>query len=307
MNVIADLFPGFVERRIATDGAEIFLRTGGEGPPLLLLHGYPQTHVCWHKIAPGLARHATLVVPDLRGYGASSAPPGDAEHRTYSKRAMAQDCLAVMRALGHAQFAVAGHDRGGRVAYRLALDHPEAVTALIAVDILPTAEVWRHTTAERAIRSYHWAFLAQPHPLPEALIGHDPVYYAEHTLKSWAMSRDLAPFSAEALAHYRALLGDPARVHAVCEDYRAGAGIDRQLDEADRAAGRRIDCPTLVLWATGYLGRGGPDPLEVWHAWCTDVTGAAVHSGHFLAEENPEATRDALLSFLRARAGAAVR
>ena len=240
MNALPDLFPGFAERRVKTAaGVEIYVRTGGSGPPLLLLHGYPQTHVAWHKIAPELARHCTLVVADLRGYGASSAPPGDVEHKTYTKRAMAQDCLAVMHALGHERFMVAGHDRGGRVAYRLALDHPEAVSALIPVDILPTAEVWRRTTAESVLKSYHWAFLAQPHPMPETLIGKDPVYYLEYTLKSWAKPRDLSPFSAGALAHYRALLTDPARVHAVCEDYRAGATIDRRLDEADLAAGHK--------------------------------------------------------------------
>ena len=176
MSALPDLFPGFAERRIRTvSGVEIYLRSGGSGPPLLLLHGYPQTHVAWHKIAPELARHCTLVVADLRGYGASSAPPGDAEHRTYAKRAMAEDCLAVMRALGHERFMVAGHDRGGRVAYRLALDHPDAVSALIPVDILPTAEVWRRTSAESMLKSYHWAFLAQPSPMPETLIGKDPV------------------------------------------------------------------------------------------------------------------------------------
>jgi len=300
MSTADDLFAGFASRRVATGGAEIFLRSGGEGPPLLLLHGYPQTHACWHKVARELARHCTVVAMDLRGYGASSAPPGDTEHWTYSKRAMAEDCLEVMRALGHRRFMVAGHDRGGRVAYRLALDHPEAVSALIPVDILPTAEVWRGTTAERAVRSYHWGFLAQPHPLPERLIGHDPVYYLEHTLASWAGTRDLSPFSAGALAQYRALLQEPARLHAVCEDYRAGAGIDRQLDDADVAAGRRIVCPTFVLWGTDYLGRGGDDPLLVWRRWCETVTGAAVRSGHFLAEENPEETLAALLPFLSA-------
>ena len=268
MSALPDLYPGFAERRIETEGAEIFLRTGGSGPPLLLLHGYPQTHVCWHKVAPDLARHCTLVIADLRGYGASSAPPGDAEHTIYSKRAMAEDCLAVMRALGHERFMVAGHDRGARVAYRLALDHPEAVTALVPIDILPTAEVWRRVTAESAIGSYHWSFLAQPKPLPETLIAADPVYYAEHTLKSWTGPRDLSPFSADALAHYRALLEDPARIHAVCEDYRAGATIDRRLDEADLAAGRKIACPTFLIWATDYIGKRNPDPLAIWRAWC---------------------------------------
>jgi haloacetate dehalogenase len=298
MSAMPDLFPGFAERRIETDGAEIYLRTGGSGPPLLLLHGYPQTHVCWHKVAPDLARHCTLVIADLRGYGASSAPPGDAEHTIYSKRAMAGDCLEVMRALGHQRFMVAGHDRGARVAYRLALDHPEVVQALVPIDIFTTADAWRRTNAERALRSYHWGFLAQPHPLPETLIAADPTYYVEHTLKSWAKPRDLSPFSAEALAHYRALLKDPARVHAVCEDYRAGATIDWRLDEADLAAGRKITCPTLVLWATDYLGRGGAKPLDIWKPWCADLKGAEIASGHFIAEENPNDMLAALVPFL---------
>lgn len=303
MSALPDLFPGFAERRIETArGIAIHVRTGGAGPTLLLLHGYPQTHVAWHKIAQDLARHCTLVIADLRGYGASSVPPGDAEHTVYAKRAMAEDCLAVMRALGHTRFMVAGHDRGGRVAYRLALDHPEAISALIPVDIIPTAEAWRRTTAESMLKSYHWAFLAQPHPMPETLIGKDPVYYLEHTLKSWAKPRDLSPFSPGALAHYRALLTDPARIHAVCEDYRAGATIDRKLDEADLAAGRKITCPTFVLWARSYLAG---DPLEVWKSWCTNVTGASVDSGHFLAEENPENTLATLLPFLKSMRGGA--
>jgi haloacetate dehalogenase len=302
VSALPDLFPGFAERRIKTaDNVEIYLRTGGSGPPLLLLHGYPQTHAVWHKVAPELARHCTLVIPDLRGYGTSSAPTGDAAHVIYSKRAMGEDCLAVMRVLGHRRFAVAGHDRGGRVAYRLALDHPEAVGALIPVDIIPTGEVWRRANAQWALRAYHWPFLAQPHPLPETLIGKDPLFYVEHTLKSWTKPRDLTPFSPEALAHYRALLQDPARVHAVCEDYRAGAGIDRELDDADLAAGRKIACPTLVLYAGSYLPG---DPLEAWRAWCTSPSGAAVDSGHFLAEENPEGTLAALIPFLEANAGA---
>lgn len=302
MSPLPDLFPGFAERRVQTAAdVEIHLRAGGSGPPLLLLHGYPQTHAMWHKIAPELARHATLVIADLRGYGASSAPPGDAEHTIYSKRAMAQDCLAVMRALGHERFAVAGHDRGARVAYRLALDHPEAIAALAVLDIIPTGEVWRRANADWALRAYHWPFLAQPNPLPETLIGRDPVYYLEHTLKSWASPRDLSPFAPEALKHYRTLLQDPARVHAVCEDYRAGATIDRTLDDADMAAGRRIGCPTLVLYASHYLAGG---PVDIWRAWCTDVSDAAIASGHFLAEENPKDTLAALVSFIDTHKGA---
>jgi haloacetate dehalogenase len=305
MSGLPDLFPGFAERRIETiDGLHIYLRTGGSGPPLLLLHGYPQTHVMWHRVAPDLARHCTLVIPDLRGYGASSAPMGDEAHETYCKRAMAEDCVVLMRELGYPRFMVAGHDRGGRVAYRLALDHPEAVAALIPVDIIPTAEVWRRLTAQAALRGYHWQFLAQPYPLPETLIGKEPLYFLEHTLRSWAGPRDLTPFSPGAMAHYHALVQDPARVHAFCEDYRAGAGIDRKLDEADLAAGRKISCPTLVLHGS-YLPTGpAGTPLDIWRGWCTDATAATVTSGHFLAEENPTDTLAALIPFLAANAGA---
>jgi haloacetate dehalogenase len=296
-----DLFPGWAERRLRVGEVDIYLRTAGAGPALLLLHGYPQTHVCWHKIAPELARHCTLVVADLRGYGASSVPADERGHMSYAKRRMAEDCLAVMRALGHERFMVGGHDRGGRVAYRLALDHPRAVSALLAIDILPTAEVWRRVTAESALASYHWGFLAQPAPLPERLIGKDPLFYLEHTLKSWSKPRDLTPFSAGALANYRALLQDPRRVHAICEDYRAGASIDRQLDEADVHAGRKISCPTLAVWGSDYLGKRGANPLQVWQSWCSDLEGAEIDSGHFLAEENPPATLAAILPFLAAR------
>ena len=298
MSALPDLFPGLAERRLKTaPGVEIYARVGGSGPPLLLLHGYPETHVCWHKVAPELARHCTLVIADLRGYGASSAPPGDAEHTIYSKRAMAEDCLALMRALGHPRFMVAGHDRGGRVAYRLALDHPEAVTAVVPIDIIPTGEVWQRANAGWALSAYHWSFLSRPHPMPETLIGNDPDYYLEYTLASWAKTRDLTPFSPEALAHYRALMQSPASVHAICEDYRAGASIDRKLDDADKAAGRKIACPTLVIYASDYLAGG---PLDVWRPWCGNVSGASVTSGHFLAEENPRDTLAALLPFLEA-------
>jgi haloacetate dehalogenase len=303
---LPDLFPGFAERRIeGAAGVEIYLRTGGSGPPLLLLHGYPESHVMWHKVAPDLAHHFTLVIPDLRGYGASSVPMADAEHLAYSKRVMAEDCLTVMRELGHRRFLVAGHDRGARVAYRLALDHPQAVAALVPVDIIPTAEVWRRITAESALRGYHWQFLAQPFPLPETLIDRDPVYYLELTLRSWAGPHDLSPFADEALAHYRAQVQDSERVHAFCEDYRAGASVDRRLDEADLAAGRKIACPTLILHGSRLPTGSAGDPLDAWRAWCSDARAATVAAGHFLAEENPAGTLAALLPFLTAHGGAA--
>ena len=294
------MFPGFETRRLpAADGIEIFARVGGNGPPLLLLHGYPQTHLIWNQIAPALAREFTVVAADLRGYGQSSCPRGDGGRRTYSKRSMGEDMMAAMMALGHERFAVAGHDRGARVAYRMALDHPEAVTHLAVLDILPTLEVWQRITADAAIAAYHWSFLAQPYPLPETLIATDPAYYVVHTLESWTAAKNLECFGFDALSAYKSALDDPMRIHAVCEDYRAGARIDRELDADDLKAGKTIACPTLVLWGSSYVGKGGASPLDIWRPWCREVSGAEIPSGHFLAEENPEATLAALLPFLR--------
>jgi len=296
---LPDLFPGFRSARLPAAAGEVFARIGGAGAPLVLLHGYPRTHVCWHRIAEDLAREHTVVAMDLRGYGASSAPEPDQKHRTYSKRAMAEDVIAAMRALGHERFSIMGHDRGARVAYRLALDRPGNVDRLVLLDIVPTSEVWAHMDAATALKTYHWSFLAQPAPLPETLIAADPVYYVEHTLRSWTREKTLDCFAAEALAHYRELLRAPERIRAVCEDYRAGATFDRKLDEADRAAGHKISAPTLVLWGTDYVGRGGSDPLDIWRSWCADVRGEGIVSGHFLAEENPDATLRTVLPFLR--------
>jgi haloacetate dehalogenase len=304
MTMLPDLYPGFETRRIKTAGAEIHCRIGGSGPPLVLLHGYPQTHVTWHRIAPELARHATLVIPDLRGYGASSCPPStltsDPGHEVYSKRAMARDVLELMAALGHRRFMVAGHDRGARVAYRLALDHPEAVARLIPIDILPTIEVWNAMRWQSAINSYHWQFLAQPAPLPETLIAADPAYYVEHTLASWTADKTLAPFAPDALRHYRDALKAPERIHAVCEDYRAGATYDQLADAESVANGRKVECPTLVLWGTDYVGKGAVSPLEVWRRWAPNIAGAEIKSGHFLAEENPADTLKQLIKFIAA-------
>jgi haloacetate dehalogenase len=296
---MTDLFPGFATHRIATPEAEIFARVGGAGPPLLLLHGYPQTHVAWHRIAPELAKHFTVVAADLRGYGASACPRGDGGRRAYTKRAMAEDMVAVMRALGHERFMVAGHDRGGRVAYRMALDHPEVVSRLAVLDILTTLDNWERMRWQGALFSYHWAFLAQPYPLPETLIGVDPAYYVVHTLESWTGDRRLDCFHPSALSAYKAALEDAQRIHAVCEDYRAGATTDRELDEADRRAGRRIAAPTLLIWSRRYLARNGDDPIDYWRPWCSDVRSTAVDCGHLLAEERPAETLAVLLPFLR--------
>ena len=249
-------FSSFAVHEVAVGEATIFARVGGSGPPLLLLHGYPQSHLMWARVAERLAARFTVVAADLRGYGRSSAPPSERGER-YSKRVMAKDALALMAALGHETFAVAGHDRGGRVAYRMALDHPDRVTKIATLDIVPTAEMWAGMDAARAMTVYHWMFLAQPEPLPEMLIAGAPDAYLDHTLKSWTADQSLKSFAPEALAAYRAAIHEAERRHAMCEDYRAGATIDRALDEADRAAGRRIAAPLLALWgATRHSGQG---------------------------------------------------
>lgn len=241
---MTDLFPASLEQRIATRGAEIFVRVLGEGPPLLLLHGYPQTHAMWHRVAPALAEAFTLVMPDLRGYGRSSTPPNDAENRTYSKRAMGEDMADVMTALGHERFAVVAHDRGARVAYRMALDIPDRIRALAVLDILPTWVVWQSLTPASAMGTYHWLFLAQPSPLPEMLIGKASEAFLDFTLASWTMAKDLSAFDPAALADYRACFSEPERIRASCDDYRAGATFDWSADEADLEAGTRIHCPS---------------------------------------------------------------
>ena len=289
-------FSHFAAHEVAVGEATIFARVGGSGPPLLLLHGYPQSHLMWARVVDRLAARFTVVAADLRGYGRSSAPPSQKGER-YSKRVMAKDALALMAALGFEAFAVAGHDRGGRVAYRLALDHPRQVTKIATLDIVPTAEMWAGMDAARAMAVYHWMFLAQPEPLPETLIGGAADLYLDHTLKSWTGDQSLKSFAPEALAAYHAAMRDPARVHAMCEDYRAGATIDRALDDADRAAGRRIEAPMLALWGAHGIPAKGEGPLEVWRRWATDVSGHAIACGHFLPEEAPEETAEALDGF----------
>ncbi len=297
MTPLPDLFPGFRSERIRTRGAEIFLRVGGEGEPLVLLHGYPQTHVMWHRVAPALARRFMLAIPDLRGYGASSAPASDAAHLTYSKRAMAEDVIDMMAALGHHSFMIAGHDRGGRVAYRLALDHGERVRRLALLDIVPTYTMWKRLTPDLAMKIFHWMFLAQPAPLPEEMIMANPQRWLENKLRLWSGAGTLAAFADDALAHYRDFFAKPDYIHATCEDYRAGASCDLRADEADMAAGRRIACPTLVLWGSSGIPEKSGGPLAIWKDWCLDVRGGTISAGHFLPEENPEATQEALIAF----------
>ena len=287
------MFEGFTEQRIATSGAEIFLRTAGSGPPLLLVHGYPETHAMWHKVAPALAERFTVVCPDLRGYGASSKPESDPEHVTYSKRAMARDLVEVMASLGHDRFHVAGHDRGGRVTHRLALDHPGRVERVAVLDIIPSLHVFDDVDQAVATGTYHWFFLIQPAPLPERLIGNDPELWLRWHLRSWSAGRDDF-YDPEAVAAYVAAFSDPKSIHATCEDYRAGASIDLVHDRADVAAGRRIAAPLLVLW--GALGK--PQDLgAVWRERADHVTAVPLQAGHFLAEEVPQETAAALLDF----------
>jgi len=286
------MFDGFERQRLETSGATINLVTRGEGPPLLLLHGYPQTHVMWHHIAPRLASELSVVAADLRGYGDSSKPPGGDDHAGYSKRAMAQDMIEVMARLGHERFAVVGHDRGARVAYRMALDHPERVTRLAVLDVIPTYNVYEDVNRLVATAYYHWFFLIQPYDLPERLIGADPEYFFRTSLERWGGG--LETFGEEALAAYLRAFSDPAVIHASCEDYRAGATIDYQLDAEDFGS-RKIACPTLALYGRFLDALGA---LDYWRQWCDDVAGQALPCGHFLPEEAPEETYAALRGFL---------
>jgi len=301
MAVSADLFPDFEEHYVQTQNAEIFARKGGNGPPLILLHGFPQTHVCWHRIAPVLAQHFSLILPDLRGYGRSSCPPSDADHLTYSKRAMAQDIIEVADYFGISDFSLAGHDRGGRVAYRLAFDHGARVKQLAVVDIVPTHTVWHDFSVKLAMSTYHWLFLAQSAPFPENMIHSSGNGFIDHTLASWTKAKDLTPFHPDALEDYRHYLSKPEYIHANCEDYRAGKTGDLKADEADFDAGNKITCPVLVLSGTSGIAAIGATPVDVWKKWAEDVRGQSFECGHFLAEEKPEETAQALREFFTSR------
>ena len=293
-----DLLPGFSAARVETGAVALAIRRGGQGAPLVLLHGFPQTHLAWARVAPALAERFDVILPDLRGYGESDAPPDDAGHGVYSKRAMAADVVGLLDALGLPRAHVIGHDRGARVAYRLALDHADRVDRLGICEVVPTGDMWAAWTAEMALAAYHWTFLAQPAPFPERMIGADPQGYLDHTLASWTAAGDLAAFPAEALAAYRAQMADPVRVAAMCADYRAGATTDRRHDAEARAAGQRIAAPVHFLYgAEGFPSRAG-DAAALWRPWAERLTVSTCRAGHFIMEEAPEAILDAFLPFL---------
>ena len=293
-------FEGFESRRITTAGAEIFLRTGGDpaAPALLLLHGFPQTHAMWQRVAQQLRRDFFLVLPDLRGYGDSSHAPGLPDHSNYSKRAVAQDLVNVMDTLGASTFALCGHDRGGRVAHRLALDHPARVTKLCVIDIAPTLDMYARTDFDFARAYYHWFHLIQPAPLPELMIGGNPQAYLHAKLGGWG-SGGLGHIEPRALAEYERCFCHAEAIHTACEDYRASAGIDLQHDRDSRARGEKIACDTLVLWGAHGVVQRLFEPLALWQAQCAGaVTGWAMPAGHFITEQRPEETAAALKAFM---------
>ena len=288
------LFPGFKRKRVRTSGAAINLVHGGAGPPLLLLHGYPQTHAIWHRIAPELAKRFTVIASDLRGYGDSEKPHGLSDHGNYSKRAMALDQVEVMRAQGFDEFLVVGHDRGARVAHRMALDHPAAVVKLAVLDIVPTRTMYANVSREFAKAYYHWFFLLRPEPIPETLIGAHPDFYLESHIGS--RHAGLKPFAPEALAEYRRCFRDPAAIHASCEDYRAAESIDLQHDTAD--LDRKLTAPLLVLWGKHGTIERCFHPLADWAERAETVQGRPLDCGHYIPEEAPGELLEELLKFL---------
>jgi haloacetate dehalogenase len=299
----------FTTAEIDTGESRILVRTQGSGPPVLLLHGFPQTHLMWREVAPRLARRFTVVCADLRGYGRSGCPSSAADHAPYAKRAMARDMVTVMARLGFSRFAVAGHDRGGRVAYRLALDHPDRVERIAVLDVVPTQTVWERADARFALGFWPWSLLAQPEPLPERVLTLAAEAIVDAALSTWGSPATAFPataFPAAVRAAYVDALRDPAHAHAICEEYRAAATLDCEHDRADRAAGRRIACPLLAVWsARGPLGTWYEDesgPLALWRGWADAIEGFAIEAGHFFPEEDPDRTADALSRFFGATA-----
>jgi haloacetate dehalogenase len=293
-----NVLEGFKRSEIKTGGARIVTVTGGSGPPLLLMHGNPFTHLSWLKVAPTLAREFTVVATDLRGYGDSEKPPGGDDHSGYSFRAMAQDQVEVMAALGFPRFFAAGHDRGARVLHRMCLDHPAKVTRAAVLDIVPQHYLYSHINKQWATFSWHWFFNIQPFDMPERMMGADSDWFIEKKLAK--TKQGLSFFDKAALAEYKRCFRNPETIHAICEDYRAAAGIDLEHDEKDMAAGRKIECPVLLLWgATGGVGRNhNPGPAEIWKGYASNIVGAkALPCGHYLSEEAPAETTAALREF----------
>jgi haloacetate dehalogenase len=294
-----EIMDGFSTVEIETGEATIFARVAGAGSPVLLLHGFPETHLMWRDVAPLLARNLSVVCADLRGYGRSSCPPSAPDHSPYSKRAIAADMVTLMERIGFRRFSVAGHDRGGRVAYRMALDHPDRVDRLAVLDIVPTKTAWDHADARLALGFWPWSLLAQNEPLPERILSAASEAIVENALAEWGTSATVFP--AEVRAAYVQALRDSRHSHAICEEYRAAAGIDREHDRADQDAGRRIPCPLLVLWsrsgalASWYAEQDGP--LGLWRDWAEHVQGHAIEAGHFFPEEAPVETANALARF----------
>jgi haloacetate dehalogenase len=288
------MFEGFALETIDSRETAIRVRFGGSGPPLLLLHGIPQTHLMWHRVAPALARDFTVVAADLRGYGDSGKPPTTSDHEPYSKRAMARDQVEVMRRLGFERFFVAGHDRGARCAYRLALDHPASVLKLAVLDIVPTGEAFRSADMAFGLGYWLWFFLAQPADLPERLVGADPQLLVDHMLDTW--SDVPGSFSDEVRAEYNRVFRNPETIHAICEEYRAAATLDFEHDEGDRGQ-RRISCPVLALWSAQGPLPTWYDVLAIWRDWADDVRGRALDCGHFMPEEAPDETYTELRTF----------
>jgi haloacetate dehalogenase len=296
------LLEGFTRSEIKTSGARIVTVAGGQGPPVLLMHGNPFNHLNWHKVAPTLARDFTVVATDLRGYGDSEKPPGGEDHSGYSFRAMAQDQVEVMAVLGFERFYAAGHDRGARVLHRMCLDHPEKVLRAAILDIIPQHHLYNHINQQWATFSWHWFFNIQPYDLPERMMGADPEWFIEKKLAK--TKQGLSFFDPEALAEYKRCFRNPATIHAICEDYRAAAGIDLEMDAKDFEAERKINCPVLLLWgATGGVGRHSrPGPAEIWKAYASNIVSAkTVPSGHYLSDEAPSETTAALREFFTAK------
>ncbi len=292
------MLEGFTRREIKTSGAAIVTVTGGSGPPLLLMHGNPFTHLSWAKVAPTLAREFSVVATDLRGYGDSEKPPGGEDHSGYSFRTMAQDQVEVMAALGFDKFYAAGHDRGARVLHRMCLDHPEKVTRAAILDIIPQHHLLNNMTREWGRFSWHWLFNIQPFDMPERMMGADPDWFIEKKLAK--TKQGLSFFDSAALAEYKRCFRNPATIHAICEDYRATFGVDLDMDTKDFEAGRKIETPLLLLWgATGGVGRNSkPSPREIWQRYASNIVGAqALPCGHYLTDEAPAETTAALRGF----------